>query len=76
MDYPFQFNRIQYIVKVCFAVTIDKAQGQSLKIIEVDLRRHPRPAVCGLFLDELRWQLVILQPEILNTTMRANMNIS
>ncbi|XP_008181052.1 uncharacterized protein LOC103308787 [Acyrthosiphon pisum] len=37
-DYHFQFKRLQFPVKVCFTMTINKAQGQSLKVAGVDLR--------------------------------------
>ena len=37
-DMPCPFGRIQYPVKVCFAITIDKAQGQSFNCVGVDLR--------------------------------------
>ena len=36
-DLPFEFKRIQFPVKVCFAMTINKAQGQSLKVAGINL---------------------------------------
>lgn len=33
----FEFKRIQYPIRVCYAMTINKAQGQSLKVVGVDL---------------------------------------
>ncbi|XP_025424420.1 uncharacterized protein LOC112693526 [Sipha flava] len=39
-DYHFQFKRLQFPVKVCFSITINKAQGQSLKVAGVDLRNE------------------------------------
>ena len=41
-DMPFQFKRLQFPVRLAFAITINKAQGQSLKICGVDLE-------CGVF---------------------------
>ena len=37
-DYHFQFKRLEFPIKACFAMTINKAQGQSLKVAGVDLR--------------------------------------
>jgi ATP-dependent DNA helicase PIF1 len=35
----FKFSRLQFPVKVCFAMTINKSQGQSVKHVGLDLRR-------------------------------------
>lgn len=37
-EYPFEFKRLQFPLKVCFAMTINKSQGQSLKTAGIDLR--------------------------------------
>ena len=37
-DLSFQFKRLQFPVSLSFAITINKAQGQSLKCVGVDLR--------------------------------------
>ncbi|XP_077551726.1 ATP-dependent DNA helicase Pif1-like [Haemaphysalis longicornis] len=36
-EYPFQFKRLQFPVKLCFAMTTHKSQGQSLKVAGIDL---------------------------------------
>ncbi|XP_065356368.1 uncharacterized protein LOC135950766 [Calliphora vicina] len=36
-DYPFEFKRLQFPLKISFAITINKSQGQSLKVAGVDL---------------------------------------
>ncbi|XP_032458064.1 uncharacterized protein LOC116738693 [Nasonia vitripennis] len=38
-DYPFIFKRRQFSIKVAFAMTINKAQGQTFEKIGIDLRR-------------------------------------
>lgn len=37
-DYPFTFSRRQFPVRLCFAMTINKSQGQTLANVGVDLR--------------------------------------
>ena len=34
---PFQFKRVQFPVKLCFGMTINKAQGQTMKVIGLNL---------------------------------------
>jgi ATP-dependent DNA helicase PIF1 len=36
-DMPFDFKRLQYPVRLSFAMTINKAQGQSLSVAGVNL---------------------------------------
>ena len=38
-EYPFSFSRRQFPVKLAFAMTINKAQGQTFRKIGIDLRR-------------------------------------
>lgn len=37
-NFPFQFKRVKLPVSVCFAMTINKSQGQTLRAAGVDLR--------------------------------------
>lgn len=38
-EYPFTFKRRQFPIKLAFAMTINKAQGQTFQKIGIDLRR-------------------------------------
>ena len=38
-DLPFQFKRVQFPLKTAFAMTINKAQGQTLKVAGVHLEK-------------------------------------
>ncbi|PNF37833.1 hypothetical protein B7P43_G09110 [Cryptotermes secundus] len=37
MDVPLQFKRLQFPIRLVFAITINKAQGQSLELCSLDL---------------------------------------
>ena len=37
-DCPYEFKRLQFPIKLCFAMTINKAQGQTLHLAGIDLR--------------------------------------
>lgn len=39
-DLPFQFKRVQLPFKLGFAVTINKAQGQTLQVVGVHLEKQ------------------------------------
>lgn len=39
-DYPFTFKRRQFPIRVAFAMTINKSQGQTFEKISLDLRRQ------------------------------------
>ena len=38
-EYPFTFSRRQFPIKLAFAMTINKSQGQTFRKIGIDLRR-------------------------------------
>ncbi|XP_057525002.1 uncharacterized protein LOC130804551 [Amaranthus tricolor] len=48
--YPFQFQRLQFPIKLCFAMTINKSQGQTLLEVGVYIRHV---FLMGNFLDEV-----------------------
>jgi len=37
-DLPFRFQRLQFPIRLAFAITINKSQGQSLSVTGIDLR--------------------------------------
>ncbi|GBN51357.1 hypothetical protein AVEN_271408-1 [Araneus ventricosus] len=37
LDFPFQFKRIQFLVRLSYAMSINKEHGQSLKVVGLDL---------------------------------------
>ncbi|XP_073511472.1 ATP-dependent DNA helicase PIF1-like [Phyllobates terribilis] len=37
-DLPFDFKRLQFPIRLAFAMSINKAQGQSLKVVGIDLQ--------------------------------------
>jgi ATP-dependent DNA helicase PIF1 len=39
-DCPYEFKRLQFPIKLCFAMTINKAQGQTLSVAGIDLRKN------------------------------------
>ncbi|GBN96266.1 hypothetical protein AVEN_259054-1 [Araneus ventricosus] len=51
-DFPFQFKRLQFLVCLSVTMSINKAQGQSLKVAELDLFKpclsHDQ-TICALF---------------------------
>ena len=38
-DYPFQFQRMQFPIKLCFAITVIKSQGQTLQQVGEYIRQ-------------------------------------
>ena len=36
--FPFELTQRQFPIRVCFAMTVNKPQGQSLNLVGVDLR--------------------------------------
>jgi len=62
-DFNIQFERLPFPVKLCFAMTVNKSQGHSLKMVGVDLREdclyHGQPFV-GCSRVSLKDSLVIL----------------
>nr|XP_042895116.1 ATP-dependent DNA helicase pif1-like [Parasteatoda tepidariorum] len=38
-DIPFQFKGFQFPVRLSFAISINKSQGQSLKVVGLDLQK-------------------------------------
>ena len=40
-DVPFRYKRVQFPVRVCFAMTINKAQGQTFQSVGLDLEQDP-----------------------------------
>ncbi|KAG2464048.1 PIF1 helicase, partial [Polypterus senegalus] len=64
-DLPFQFKRLKFPVRLCFAMTINKSHGQTLQKVAIDLRQdycsHGQLYIACSRLS--LHSLVILQPE-------------
>ena len=43
---PFEFRRLQFPVVLCFAMTINKSQGQTFKAVGVDLTNESLYTEC------------------------------
>ena len=43
---PFEFRRLQFPVALCFAMTINKSQGQTFKAVGVDLTNESLHMEC------------------------------
>ncbi|UYV82497.1 hypothetical protein LAZ67_21002535 [Cordylochernes scorpioides] len=41
-DLPFKFRRLQFPVMVAFAMTINKSQGQTLQVVDLDLQKRKK----------------------------------
>jgi hypothetical protein len=39
-NFPVKFRRVQFPIKVCFAMTINKTQSQTLSYCDVDLENN------------------------------------
>ena len=37
-DMPFEFKRLQFHVRLAFSMTVNKAQGQSLQVCQLNLK--------------------------------------
>ena len=50
-DIPFDLKRLEFPIRLAFAMTINKAQGLSLRVARINLKNacFTWPAVCGLF---------------------------
>ena len=46
-DLPISFKRLQFPIKISFALTINKSQGQTFSMVGIDLRKEC--FVCGTF---------------------------
>jgi hypothetical protein len=70
-EVPFQLSRRQFPVKLCFAITINKSQGQSLETVGIDLRTsafsHGQLYVALSRVTDVR-KLTVLLPEGRTTT--------
>jgi len=53
IDMPFKFKRIQFPIRVAFAMTINKSQGQSLSICSLNLENScffSWSIICDMFM--------------------------
>lgn len=71
-DLPFILKRKQFPIRLCFAMTVNKSQGQSFDIVGIDLRTpafcHGQLYVALSRVTSLHGLKVLLAPNASNTT--------
>ena len=71
-DFPFILTRKQFPIRLCFAMTVNKSQGQTLEVVGVDLRTpafsHGQLYVALSRVTDVRKLLVLYQPDCDRTT--------
>uniref|UniRef100_A0A8D9BCK9 ATP-dependent DNA helicase n=1 Tax=Cacopsylla melanoneura TaxID=428564 RepID=A0A8D9BCK9_9HEMI len=65
-DVPFEFKRVQFPIRPAFAMTINKAQGQSLQVCGVHLKT---PCFSHGQLDSCTWRALALENHPASTSM-------
>lgn len=58
LDSPIPFRRLQFSIRLAFAMTINKSQGQTMSICGLDQEKSALftwPIICGVF---SRWKTV------------------
>ncbi|GBM15657.1 hypothetical protein AVEN_95277-1 [Araneus ventricosus] len=83
-DFPFHFKRLQFPVRLSFAMSINKAQGRSLKVVGFDLLKPffshgqlyvvvqelEKPTICTFPL-QTKEQRILCIPELCKETIQA-----
>ncbi|GFT94782.1 ATP-dependent DNA helicase [Trichonephila clavipes] len=75
-DMPFEFKRLQFPVRLAFAMTINKAQGQSLQVSSLRALTHPKDSDIYVPLlrypDETFTRSSLTAPQLLGKIQDAN----
>jgi len=48
-DYPFELKRVKFLIKLCFEISINEAQGQTMQVAELD-KTDPCALLIGNFM--------------------------
>ena len=48
-DMPFKFKRLQFPIRLCYSMSINKSQGQSMKVVGLNYHNHASHMVSSMW---------------------------